>query len=203
MALMTVREVKRFVRISESDSSYDALIAEYLPIIEDDICEYLNNYFEDRAIFVDHGAGLAFVRGNTLTSVASADYVTDDNDDFSTAGFAAGMDVVIVGGSNSGIYTVASVSSGTLTMTSTGEFVAQDQDLFYKTPGRIRIARMRWPDALKPTAAQMIWYQIENSKPNDAISEKVDDYSITYAGSNAYPARLVAKLSRYRMAVSQ
>ena len=198
MALMTVREVKRFLRISESDSTYDALIAEYLPIVEQDVCEYLNNYFEDRAIFVDHGAGLAFVRGNTLTSVVSADYVTDDNDAFSTAGFAAGMDVVIVGGSNEGIYTVASVSSGTLTMTSTGEFVAQDQDLFYKTPGRIRIARIVWPDALKPIAAKMLWYQVDNAKPNGAISEKIDDYSITYAGSNAYPSQLVHQLSRYR-----
>ena len=186
-----------------SDLTYDNLIEEYIPIVEHDICEYLDTYFEDRAIFVDHASGLAFVRGNTLTSVASADYITDDNDDFSTAGFSAGMQVAIVGGSNEGIYAVASVSSGTLTMTTTGEFVAQDQDVFYRSPGRIRISRIKWPESLKPIAAKMIWHNVSKARPDGVMSERIDDYSVTYetagvGGLRQYPNEIVNALSRFR-----
>lgn len=194
MALMTTTEAKAFLRIT--GSTYDTLIGTYIPIIEEDICEYLNNYFEDRAIFVQHASGLAFVRGNTATATTQADYVTDDNEDFSTAGFSAGMDIAIAGGSNAGIYTIASVTTGTLTITDTGEFVDQDQDNYYNYPGPIRIARVIWPSWLKPVAAKMIWYQIDKAKPDGAISERVDDYSVTYVNGRAYPAQLLDQLQK-------
>ena len=196
MALMTVAEVKTYIR--ETGTDYDALIALYIPLIEDDICEYLNNWFEDRVIFVERSGGLAFSRGNTATATTQADYITDDNDDMSTVGFAAGQDVAIAGGSNYGIYTIASVTTAVMTMTSTGVFVDQDQDDSFHSVGRIQISRMIWPNALKPIASKMIWYQIDQSKPDGAISERVDDYSITYAGSRAYPDQLLNQLAKWR-----
>lgn len=197
MALMTATEVKAFLRITAT--TYDTLIATYLPIIEKDICEYLNNYFDDRVIYVQHAGGLAFVRGNTATSSTQADYITDDNQDFSTAGFVGGMDIAVFGGSNYGIHTIDTVSSGTMSLTSTGVLVSQDQDASYNTVGAIRIARIKWPTELKPIAAKMIWYQIDKARPDGAISERVDDYSVTYAGSNAYPEQLIRQLSKWRM----
>lgn len=196
MALLTTAEAKTFLRIT--DTTYDTLIAEYIPLIEEDICYYLDNWFQDRVIFVDHAAGLAFNRGNTATDTVEADTITDDNEDFSTAGFAAGMDIAISGGSNYGIYTLASVSSGTLTLTSTGEIVDQDQGASYNTVGSVRISRIVWPDAIKPVAAKMIWYQIDHNKPDGAISEKIDDYSVTYVNGKAYPMQLLEQLRPFR-----
>ena len=146
MALMTTAEVKAFLR--ETSSTYDTLIGIYIPIIEADICEYLNNYFEDNVIFIENNSGLAFTRGSTATSSTQADYITDDNQNFSTAGFAVGMDVIIAGGSNHGIHTIAALTSAVMTMTSTGIFITQDQDASYNQVGRIRISRIKWEDRL-------------------------------------------------------
>ena len=198
MALMTAAEVKTFLRITAS--TYDTLISTYIPLIEEDICNYLNTWFQDRAIYVEYSAGLAFTRGNTATATTQADYVTDDNSNFTTAGFAAGMDIAVDGGANHGLFTIASKTTAVLTMTSTGVFVSQDQDASYNTVGTIRISRVKWPEALKPIAAKMIWYQIDKSKPDGAISERIDDYSITYAGARAHPAQLIDQLNAWKNA---
>jgi len=42
---------------------------------------------------------------------------------------------------------------------------------------------------------------ISNSKVDDVKSESLDDYSITYAGSNAYPVRLINALDKFRKVV--
>jgi hypothetical protein len=197
MALMTTAEVKAFLR--ETSTTYDTLIAVYIPLVEDDICEYLNNWFRDRVIFVESGSGLAFTRGNTATATTQADYITDDNDRFSTAGFAVGMDVVIDGGSNYGKYKIKTLTTAVMTITDTGEFISQDQDASYHSVGRIRISRIVWPKALKPIAAKMIWYQIDDNKPKGAISERIDDYSVTFAGARAYPSQLLSQLDKWKM----
>jgi len=193
MALMTAAEVKAFIR--ETSTTYDTLIGIYIPLIEEDICEYLNNWFRDRVIFIEYGAGLAFVG-----SCSSRDFITDDAGDFSTAGLSSGMDIVIDGGSNGGIYSISSgQSSVTLNIGTTANkvFVDQDQDASFNSVGKIRISRMVWPNSLKPIAAKMIWYQIDNNKPSGAASEKIDDYSITYVNGRTYPQQLLSGLDRY------
>ena len=200
MALMTTAEVKTFLR--ETSHTYDQLIATYIPIIEEDICTYLNNWFEDKAIYLQASSGLAFTRGNTSTGTTQADYITDDNDNMSTVGFTAGMDVAIRGGANFGIYKIASVTTAVMTMNSTGVFVTQDQDTAYHTVGGVRISRIHWPDSLKPIAAKMIWSQISDNKPGNASQERIDDYSVTYVNGNAYPERLVRALDHWKYASS-
>ena len=199
MALVTLAEVKAF--IGEASTAYDSLISTYIPIIEEDICTYLDNWFEDKAIFVEAGSGLAFVAGT------SRDYITDDNTNFTTVGLTSGMDIAVSGGSNYGLY---SISSGLTTAqmnvgtTSNNVFVDQDQDLSYHSVGTIRISRVDWPKALKPIASKMIWFQVDDKKPNGALSERIDDYSISYpgpsvmAGNNQYPYALVSGLAKWR-----
>jgi len=198
---MTLAEVKTFIR--ETSTTYDTLIALYIPIIEEDITCYLDNWFEDKVIFVDKGGGLAFTRGDTLTTSSDADYITDDNDEISTAGFAAGQDVAIRGGSNFGIYSIASVTTAVMTMTSTGEFVTQDQDDSFNNVGMIKISRIIWPEALKPIASKMIWYQMDHNKPDGAISERVDDYSISFVNGREYPMQLLNQLNKWKYLRSQ
>lgn len=199
MALMTTAEVKTFLR--ETSSTYDTLIATYIPIIEEDICTYLNNWFEDRAIYLEASSGLEFVG-----SCSSRDFITDDEQNFTTAGLSSGIDVAIRGGSNHGIYNISSgQTSATLNIgtTSNKAFVDQDQDESYHSVGMIRISRMHWPDALKPIAAKMIWSQISDNKPGNAASERIDDYSITYVNGHAYPDRLMRGLDHWKYARTQ
>jgi len=120
MALMTTAEVKAFLR--ETSSTYDTLIGIYIPLIQEDICTYLNTWFQDKAIFVEYSSGLAFVG-----SCSSRDYITDDNQNFTTAGLTSGMDIVVDGGSNYGFHTLSSgQTSALLNMTSSGVFGDQD-----------------------------------------------------------------------------
>ena len=184
------------IKVSYKYNSYNDDIDNMIPVVEKDVCDYLNNYFEDRIIFVQYNGGIAFVKGAT-----EADKITDDNQHFSTAGFVAGMDVAVRGGSNAGIYTLAAVSSGTLTLDSTGAILSQDQDNTYNPAGAIRISRIGWPEELKPYIAQMIWYRINKSRPNNILSEKIDDYSVTYINGNAYPTETLSGLKKFRRVV--
>lgn len=197
MALLTVDEARQFLRLT--DGTYDVLIASYIPLIEEDICTYLNTQFQDKSIYVEYTGGLAFVQGGTSTGT-SRDYITDDNENFSTAGFSTDMDVAIEGGSNEGIYTIVSLSSGTMTMEDKGRFIDQDQDASHKTVGPIRISRIKWPESLKPIAAKMIWYQIDKAKPDGAIREQIDDYSVAFAGAREYPMQLINQLVKWKQA---
>ena len=58
---------------------------------------------------------------------------------------------------------------------------------------------MNWPRGIKPIVAQMIWYLIDKAKQTDVKSERIDDYAVTFAGSNQYPERVIKGLDKYRM----
>ena len=204
MALVTLAEVKAF--IGETSTTYDTLISTYIPIIEEDIVTYLDNCFADKAIFVEAGSGLAFVNGT------SRDYITDDQTNFTTVGFTSGMDISIAGGSNYGLYAISSgLTTAQMNVGTTANkvFVDQDQDTSYHAVGTIRISRTDWPKALKPIASKMIWYQVDDKKPNGALSERIDDYSISYpgpgtqVGNNQYPYGLVSGLAKWRQVRAQ
>ena len=194
MALMTVVEVKAILGITSA--TYDTQIATFIPYVEKDIIEYLNNGFQDGYVYRHSGSQLAFA-----PDTSTGDYITDGDSDFVNRGFLEGMDIVIDGGySNVGKYTIASATASKLILTDKGTLVAQDQgdtkDDNYI--GYVKISRVKWPDALKIPAAKMVWNFIDDPTPSDAISEKLDDYSITYAGSNAYPTKVINMLDKYR-----
>lgn len=199
MPLLTVAECKSLLGLE--DNTYNERIAIMLPLVEQDIAEYCNNWFADTAIYRASGSEFDFVRGSTMTSSTQADYILDAADDFSTAGFRSGMDVVVLGGSNQGYYRLAAVSTDRLTLTSTGEIEDQSQTTYYIWPGKMAIARANWPKSLKPVAAKMVWHLVDEPRKGDVKSESVDDYSVTFAGSNAYPERVIKGLSKYKRAV--
>jgi hypothetical protein len=198
MPLLTVDECKQILGLT--DNTHNARIALFIPYVQDDISDYCNNSFADTVVYVCNGA-LDFVRGSTLTSSTLADYIHDAEDCISTAGFKAGMDIVVIGGSNQGYYTVKTATTDTITLTSTGDIEDQSQTTYHRWPGDIVVARARWPKSLKPVAAKMVWHLLDQSKSGDVKSESIDDYSVTYAGDHAYPERVVAGLRQYRKAV--
>jgi hypothetical protein len=204
MIFDSVQDVKDILGLT--GTTYDEQIEIYMPVVQDDICDYLNNYFEDPIIYKQSAAAFEFVRGTTGTTDVSADYITDTNADFSTAGFTTDREFDICvrgGGGNAGIHHVASMTTagGKMTLDSTGVLVDLDMDNSYQSPGAVRISLVNWPKPIRLIAAQMIWYLIKRIKETDVQSERIDDYSITYAGSNAYPTRVLSGLAKYRQVV--
>jgi len=195
MALMTTAEVKSVLGITAS--TYDTQIAFFLPIVEDDLIAYLNNCFSDGYVYRESGSALSFVRGDSDT----ADHITDTEAKFTEKGFLSNMDIIVQGGgANVGLHSVSSASTDRLLLSETGILIDQAQgdtkDDNYI--GNILISRVKWPIALKLPAAKMIWSLIDNGKVSDVKSEKLDDYSITYIGGNAYPSVITEMLQKWK-----
>ena len=199
MSIITVDECKNILGLA--NNTYDEQIRTMIPYVQEDVIQHCNNHFGDSVIYRQAHGGIAFVRGSTLTSTTDPDTITDDEDEMSTAGFRAGMDVIVLGGSNEGVYTLAGVSTDTLTLTSTGDIEDQDGSTNYRDPGVIHIARVRWPKGIKLAAAKMVWHLIDQPRVGNVQSERVDDYQVVYAGAHAYPAPVLSELRPHRRAV--
>ena len=203
MALMTTAEVKSILGITAS--TYDTQIAYFIPFVERDLIDYLNNCFTDGYVYRQDGSDLEFVRGDSDTT----DYISDTSAEFLVKGFLSGMDITVNGsGANDGLYHISSASTGKLKLTEYGVLINQDlDDTADDNPTcEVIINRVKWPEALKLPAAQMTWYLINDSKATNVQSEKLDDYSVTYkalavAGSNAYPTEILDRLDKYRRPV--
>ena len=195
---MTTAEVKSVLGITAS--TYDTQIAFFLPIVEEDLISYLNNTFSDGYVYKESASGLAFVRGDSDT----ADHITDTEAEFIEKGFLSGMDIIVQGGgANVGLHSVSSASTGRLLLSEYGILIDQDQDDTSDDNyiGTVLISRVKWPKALKLPAAKMVWSLIDNAKVSDVKSEKLDDYSITYIGGNAYPSVITEMLQKWRRPV--
>ena len=199
MSIVTVDECKAILGLE--DNTYDEKIRTMIPYVQEDIIQHCNNAFGDTVIYRQSHGAIAFARGTTLTSSTDPDTITDDEDDFTTAGFRAGMDIIVLGGSNEGVYTLAGVSTDTLTLTCTGTLEDQDGSTCYRDPGVIHIARIRWPRGIKLAAAKMVWHLIDKPTMGDIKSESIDDYSVVYAGEHLYPAKVIAELGPHRRAI--
>ena len=196
--IIDVSECKVLLGITVN--TYNEQIRQLIPYVQSDIIDYCNQTFGDKAIYRKSVGSLAFVRGDTSTATTDPDTITDADSDFTTAGFRANTDIVVEGGSNAGWYEVITVAAGALTLRSTGEVEDQSQVTYHNHPGQWRISQIKWPHALKPIAAKMVWYLIDKPKPTDVKSESIDDYSVTFAGSHEYPDRVITGLNRYRIA---
>lgn len=192
--LMTTAEVKSILGIS--DATYDTQIAFFIPYVARDITSYLDNYFQDGYVYRESGSAFAMA-----TDTSTGDYITDDDEEFLAKGFLAGQDIALEGGyANTGIYTIATATAGQLTLDDKGVLIAQDQGstIDDNDIGYIRVSRIKWPPEIKLPAAKMVWYLIDQSKVSDVQSESLDDYSVTYAGANAYPTRVIMMLDKFR-----
>ena len=192
MAVITTAEVSDLQGLSSGDTAQLDRVSVLIPFVERDIADYCNHWFADEIIYRESGGELEFVRG-------APDTITDSASEFSTAGLISGDQVVVQGSeSNDGIHTATTVAAGTLTLSSTDELRSYDQDDNYRSAGPIRISRVDWPKALKPVAAKMVMYHIDSPREDDARAQVIDDYSVTYAGANAYPERVTSALDRFK-----
>ena len=162
MALMTTAEVKSILGLT--DSTYDTQIATFIPFVEDDLIDYLNNKFPDGYVFRHSGSALAFVR-----DTSTADFITDTEAEFVEKGFLDGMDIHVSyscgKGANEGLYNVTSASTDKLLLGTIGILIDQQQNDTKddNAIGTVLISRVKWPNALKVPASQMVWYLINGA----------------------------------------
>ena len=154
--IIDLAECKRLLR--ETDDEYDSEIEVMIPIAQEDLCDYLDNYFQDEEITYTFSGG-AFVKGDP-------DTITDNDSEFVKKRFASGMDIVVEWcRPNNGIWQLSTVAAGTLTLTSSNELVSMAYDDTDYPLGTIRISRVAWPKSLKVVIARMVWHLIARPKP--------------------------------------
>jgi hypothetical protein len=182
--IATRAEIKTLLGISSTN--YDARIDSLRQIVQDDLVRICNNDFFLRQVYV---------KGSDIkisTSTGAGDKITHGSARFKNTvdggEFVASRDIVIHGSrANDGHYELSAVSSGVLTLATSGGSVVAES-----TGELMTVAQVRWPEGLKPYYAQMIWNKIDKAKGSIAKSETIDDYSITYAdGSHGYPNTII------------
>jgi len=194
MSVISVNEVKEYLNLT--DNTYDERINNLIPVVQDDLCTYLNTYFQDKYVQRKSGSAIVINRDSDTN-----DYITDSDSYFDDKGFLANMDIAIEGGySNVGIHTIKTAAAGQLTLKSKGAVITQDPNSTLENNyiGTIKISRINWPEGIKLTVAKMIWHLLDRPKETGVMSERIDDYSVTYAGANQYPERLIRALDKYR-----
>jgi hypothetical protein len=189
--MITRAEAKTYLRITSTGT--DDLIDTLIPAVESDAVEYLNNAFRDEIIY---NSGLFAVS----TSTGAGDKITDGDGNWQGIRFSSGMEVYISGRtSNEGLFSVAAVSTNVLTLSSSGGVVAQASSDYWGS-GIMYVNRVNPPPAIKPYLAQMIGWRLyqEGYNPIDKKYDGKEGESLSYAGMNEYPERVLNGLKKWR-----
>lgn len=194
MAILSTTEAKIYLGISSSDTTYDDLIAAYIPMAIQEFFDYTNNWFDNNTVRLI---------SNSITASSSALTIVVSNTNFSTYSFLSGDEIRIRDSArNDGFYTAATVSSATITVSSSSNFVATctlrnelEQEACWI------ITKIDVPINIKPLLTSMIKFKIDNPLGTPQ-SESLGDYSVNYGNSltgSAYPAGITANLNHYKL----
>ncbi len=193
MRIVELEVIKEILGLT--DTTYDNHINRLLPFVQEDIIEYLNNEFRDDN--TSYSASMILVNADPPT-------ITDtENNQFVLEGFEEGMDIALEGTArNKGIYTIASVAAGTITLAVTDELL--DETATDEFGGNtIKLTRIRWPKGLKLYVAQIIWENISRARNKDIKSKSLGPSSVTYMpiGSGGYSEGIIKGLGKYKLAI--
>lgn len=178
--ILTSSQVK--VYIQEASSSNDTLIDAFIDPVLWDSFEYMNNFFHNNNVRV---------RSHNLT-FSTTGTITIDGTNFSTYSFVSGDEIHIENSArNDGVYTAATVSSATITISSAQTIKAETWET------DVTITKMDVPPSLIPVMSAMIQHKI-NNPVGGYKSESLGDYSYTMTGDGAYPDAIYGALNKYR-----
>src|SRR4030066_767807 len=107
MAILSTTEAKLYLGIASTDTTYDDLIAAYIPMAITEFFNYTNNWFDNNTVKLT---------SNSITASSSALTIVVSNTNFSTYSFLSGDEIRVRDSArNDGFYTAATVSSATIT----------------------------------------------------------------------------------------
>jgi Phage gp6-like head-tail connector protein len=190
--MVTLAEVKAFLRISDTDATRDALISMLIPIVYQDMVDECNYAFKvddydltDDAIYFD-------VTGTTYTINLAAG-------GFTAMKWPTGGTLVVSGSRlNDGIYTIASQSDTAITLTEPVVDETQPTDAYSVT-----LSLVNYPKQFELIASMMIGEQLDNPSGAEIISQKIGNYSETRAQkqsstASGYSNRVMGMLAKFK-----
>lgn len=186
MPIITADDLALYSGLSATSAT---IAAGLIPVIQERVTMMTNNQFLTDLHLQDD---VAFAK-TARTIVAG--------DSFAGEGFAAGDDIYVYGSyRNDGYYTVQSVSTVTLTLTSAKSVVAE-------LSGRsVLISVVKWPEAVKQTAALMVEfdYTTRPKQSGNIKSHSLGPFSETFTSGEedqfGYPRKITDALTPYRIA---
>jgi len=212
--VITLDEVKTYLSLTVT--TYDSLIAAYIPMMPGRLWRLCNNAFTIQPLreqmysefyIRDYDYLKRYNRDDDLyilqqvpaTFDASSYTVTCRGENFASAGFASGHDLFIRDSYlNDGYFYVGSVSTSALTIASSYSFAgaATRTHSFTNeaTGATVFFAVVRWPTEIKPLVAALIQYDIEERPKRMGVqSKRLGPWSETYSeskGEFGYPKEL-------------
>jgi len=185
MAVITTKELLLYSNLTATAAT---IAAELIPMIQDRIAIIANNQFTTDLHLQD----------DMVFNAAARTIVADSS--FAGEGFLSADDIYIYNSyRNDGYYTVASVATVTLTLTTAKSVVAE-------LSGRsILISVVKWPVDVKQIAARMVAYDynVRPAKSEGVKAHSLGPFSETFSDSEdqfGYPKSITDQLSSYRIA---
>jgi hypothetical protein len=190
MSILSTTEAKLYLGITSTE--YDNLIAAYIPMVIQEFFDHTNNYFDNNTVKLT---------SNSIVASSSDRTIIVSNTNFSTWSFLSGDEIRIRDSArNDGFYTAATVSSATITVSSSSDYVAT-----YTLRNEALqeacwiITKIDVPMNIKPLLAAMVKFKIDNPFGTPQ-SESLGDYSVTYGNSGSgYPSGITSAINRYRL----
>jgi hypothetical protein len=188
--MVSLANVKAFLRITDTDATRDALISLLIPIVYADIVEECNNKF----VATDYD----FTSDDIYFDVTGSTYkILIDAGGFTAMGYPTGGNIIVSGSRlNDGIFTIASQAD---TYLATTEAIV---DELQTTDGySVRIDLCNFPKPLELIASRMIGYQLSNSNSAGLTSMSLGNYSEARSAgttNSGYPDEIIKSLSKWK-----
>lgn len=189
--MVSLTNVKAYLRISDTDATRDALISILIPIVYADIVEECNNKFI---------ADEYDISSNAIYFDASPAYkIMLDAGGFTAMGYPTGGNIIVSGSRlNDGIFTIAAQADTYLTTT---EAIVDELQTTETYP--VRVDLCNFPKPLELIASRMIGYQLSNSNSAGITSMSLGNYSETRSATansrGGYPDELLNSLRPWKM----
>ena len=153
MPILTLDRTKELLLIEASDSSNDSLINLLIPIVQQKIITYCNNYFLD----IDYR-----LTTDTFAFVAATPSITDSDDGFIDAGFIATNDIRVRGSKlNDKVFLINSLIAGVITVDSIPTLIEEENDDTIE----ISITKVVFPVDLEIDAVNLLYrYMVKSGK---------------------------------------
>ena len=191
MGIITLQEVKYL--LNYTDDTYDTRIKTLIPYMPERVTRLCNNRFTNDDCETS-GDDIVFASAANPTITTTDEGFTEDN-------FLADMDIYVKGSLlNDGFYTISTVTSTVMTLTTADELTDETVSTEDIT---ITITQVKWPKGLKPIIANMIRYDMIDRVGRSGVkSERIGNYAVTYeSGATGvdYPGDVIAGLDIYRV----
>lgn len=189
--MVSLANVKAFLRISDTDATRDALISLLIPIVYADIVEECNNKF----IADDYD----FSSDDIYFDVTGTTYkILIDAGGFTAMAYPTGGNIIVSGSRlNDGIFTISAQADTYLTTTEAIVDELQSTDGY-----TVRVDLCNFPKPLELIASRMIGYQLSMSNSAGITSMSLGNYSETRSvagvSRGGYPDELLNSLRPWK-----